>query len=249
MISFINPVSYKCLLGPQSKNAQIIGNIASWTVGKKHYFTNIEPFSQVDIDYIAAWLPANFLYLSEDNINALKPLFEIKKQKAKSYCINIENLNYSGRPFHGIRGAINKNAKCNFTIQDHFNDINDIKDLIKEWSEIMADKYWQNHAGKNVFFFANNLHAGCRNKFVYDNERLVAFATLCYGEYAPYIVRKTLFNRYPGLTDYVDDLIYREAADEGTKIVNLGQGEKGLADYKSKFPGAHTIIHYNGSIK
>src|ERR1700677_3618317 len=113
MNSFINTYSYKCLLGPQSKNISEIGNLVSWTVGKKHHFVNLNLFDQNDIDYLMAFKPSNFHYLSEENMLLLKQHFDIKKVKLNSCCIEMDKLLYVGRKYHNIRGAINKNAKLN----------------------------------------------------------------------------------------------------------------------------------------
>lgn len=249
MKSFINSYSYKCLLGPQSKNAKIIGNLACWTVGKKHHFTNIALFDQNDIGYLKAFGPANFHYLSEDNMLLLKQSFKVQRIKLNSCCIEMDKLLYVGRKYHNIRGAINKNKRLNLTIQDNYNKIEDVKEMLSEWSNVIAQKYFRDFSGKNYFFYKNNFHIGCNNIFVYDQDKLIAFASLSPGEYSSYIIGKALFNRYVGLSEFADDLAYQKAILNGTKIVNLGQSKGNIASYKDKFPGSFNIIHYDGNIE
>jgi hypothetical protein len=249
MNSFINPYSYKCLLGPQSKSAQILNHLASWTVGQKHHFTNIQVFDQADIEYLHTWQPSNFHYLSEENLNILKQHFKVYKTKLNSCCIDLSQLAYVGRSYHGIRSAINKNKKLNLTIQDHYNDLNDVKIMLKEWSETIGAHYFRDFSGKNLFFYKNNFHLECHNIFVYDQGKLISFASLSPGEYSSYIIGKALFHQYPGLSEYTDDLAYQKAIINGVKTVNLGQSKGSIADYKDKFPGSYNILHYDGSIE
>jgi len=248
MNSFINNYSFKCLLGQQSKNIEIIGNLASWTVGSKHHFTNISLFNQDDVNYILSWKPANFHYLSEENMLLLKQASKITKTKLNSCCIDLEKLAYVGREFHGIRGSINKNKKLNLTIQDNFNKIEDVKEMLEEWSNVIAQKYFRDFSGKNYYFYKNNFHIDCNNIFIYDQDKLIAFASLSPGQYSSYIIGKALFNRYPGLSEYADDLAYKKAIANGTKVVNLGQSNGDIAKYKNKFPGSYNILHYDGKI-
>jgi hypothetical protein len=249
MQSFINKYSYKCLLGPQSKEVDIVGNIAKWKVNKKHHFTNLEKFNADDLSYLKTYGPSNFHYLTDDNFALLKSNgFTVSRTKVNGTYINIENLSYSGRKYHGIRGSINKNSKLKLTIQDNFNKIEDVKAMIDEWSKNMGEKYFRDFSGKTFYFYKNNFHLDCDNTFIYDGPNLIAFATLSYGEYSAYIVGKALFNRYPGLSEYADDLAYRKAAARGTKIVNLGRSIGKLGDYKNKFPNAYSALHYDGNI-
>ena len=247
-MSYINHYSYKCLLGVQSKNIQEIGHLATWTVGKKKHFTCLGVLDLEDIKFLTVFGSTNFHYLSEENMLLLKQHFKIDKGKLNSCCINMDSLHYIGRKYHGIRGAINKNQKLNLTIQDHFNSLQDVKEMLEEWSNVIANKYFRDFSGKNYFFYKSNFHLDCMNTFVYDQDKMIAFACLSPGEYSAYIIGKALFNRYPGLSEYVDDLAYQKAIQAGTKIVNLGQSKGNIAKYKDKFPNSYNVIHYDGSI-
>jgi hypothetical protein len=167
----------------------------------------------------------------------------------KSCVIDLSKLSYVGRAYHGIRGAINKNAKRGFTIQESFNRLEDVKAMLDEWSTVIGEKYFRDFSGKNLFFYKSNFHIGCQNTFVYDKDKLIAFASLSPGEYSSYIIGKALFHQYPGLSEYTDDLAYQMASRNGTKMVNLGQSKGKIAEYKEKFPGASTILHYDGRIE
>jgi hypothetical protein len=251
MQSFINEISYKCLLGPQAKNVQVINNLVSWQVGKskvKQHFTNLNAFSQLDIDYLKTF-PSNFHYLTPENMELLKLNFKVDKVKLNSCCLDLTKLNYTGRKYHNIRGAINSCVKANLTIQDNYNDINDVKKMLDRWSEEIGAKYFRSFSGKNLYFYKNNFHLTCNNIFVYDQENLVGFATLTKGEYSTYVIGKALFTKHKGLSEYVDDLAYRKALTDGTTVVNLGQSKGKLADYKDKWPGSFNILHYDGSIE
>ena len=249
-MSFINKDSFKCLLGVQSKNAEIINNIAKWSVGAKKHFTNLSLFDNNDLLFLKEYGPSNFHYLMPKNIELLTlNNFKVDKRKLNSTCIILENLAYVGRQYHGIRGAINKNKKLNLTIQDHFNDLSDIKEIINEWSTNYASKYFRNLSGKNTYFYKNNFHKDCNNIFIYDQSKLIAFASASVGDSAAYIIRKALFKQYPGLSEYIDDLTYKKAALSGTKVINLGQSIGNVAKYKDKFPNTYSILHYDGNIK
>ncbi len=249
MKSFINVYSYKCLLGPQSKNSEIIGNLAAWQVGKKSHFANLALFDENDIKFLQQYGPCNFHYLTHANYELLWAYgFKVKKTKLNSTCINLNELSYVGRKYHGIRGAINKNAKLHFTIQDNFNDIKDIKDMIEIWSNDYTKNYFRDFSGKNTFFYKNNFHRDCNNIFVYDDKKLIAFASLSPGKNSSYIIGKSLFKDYAGLSEYTDDLIYKKVYKLGTRIVNLGQSKGGIATYKDKWPNTYSIIHYDGNI-
>ena len=250
MESFINNISYQCLLGPQSKEVEIIGNIARWRVGKKRHFTNLDLFTSNDISNLKNYNKYNFHYLSLENIDILKQNgFIVDKSKLKSTCIKLDNLKYIGRKYHGIRGAINKNKKRNFIIQDNFNDLSDVKEMLEIWSNDIGAKYFRDFSGKNYYFFKNNFHLGCNNIFIYDQGKLVSFGILSAGEYSSYIIGKALFNKYPGLSEYTDILAYDKAYLTGTKAVNLGQSKGNISIYKDKFPNTYSVIHYDGSVE
>jgi len=249
MESFINSYSYKCLLGPQSKDIEVIGNLAKWRVNKKIHFSNLGIFDNSDILYLKNFDEINFHYLSPENFEILKPHFKIFKGKLESTCINMENLTYDGRANHGIRGAINKNKKLPLIIKDNFDSFEDIKVMLDDWSENIGAKYFRDFSGKNKFFFKNNFHSDCHNTFIYDADKLIAFASLSPGEYSSYIIGKALFHKYPGLSEYTDAMVYERAKEKGVKTVNLGQSKGNIAKYKNKFPNSYTINHFDGSME
>lgn len=250
--NFINKFTYKCLLGPQSKDIKEINNIAAWKVQKKNHFTNLNDLDTNDISYLKTQDSFNFHYLTENNMNFLKTNgFKVSKTKLNSCCIDLNNYNYTGKKFRDIRNAINKNTKHNFTIQDNFNDIKDVKEMLNEWSEVLAEKYFRDFSGKNYFFYSNNYHLNCLNTFVYENNKLLAFATLSpeINGSSSYIIGKALCNKYSGLSEYADDLAYQKAIKLGVKKINLGQSKGAIATYKNKFPNAYNVLHFDGTIE
>jgi len=60
---------------------------------------------------------------------------------------------------------------------------------------------------------------------------------------------KALCNKYYGLSEYTDFLIYQKCIEQNIQIINLGRASKGLLFYKEKFPGTKQVIDYNGTIK
>src|SRR5690606_34869327 len=121
--SFINKYSWKCLLGSMSHSYEINNNLAIWKVGKNKVVTHIaalDILTDLDIDYIKNNLGCSFHYFDQYNLDILYENFKINKRNLESTCLDITNLNYIGRKNHGIRGAINKNKKLNFTIENNF---------------------------------------------------------------------------------------------------------------------------------
>jgi len=250
--SFINKYSWKCLLGSMSHSYEINNNLAIWKVGKNKVVTHIaalDILTDLDIDYIKNNLGCSFHYFDQYNLDILYENFKINKRNLESTCLDITNLNYIGRKNHGIRGAINKNKKLNFTIEKNFRNIKDVEDMINEWSTILAQKYWQDHSGKNLFFFNNNFHKDCLNNFIYDKDKLIAFSVLSPEIKSSYIIGKALTHIYPGLAEYADDIAYKDALQHGVKEVNLGQSVGGVGVFKNKFPGAKVIPHFDGKIR
>ena len=250
--NFINSFSFKCLLGPQSHNIEIIGPIAKWKVGKnkiKTHIANLGVFDSNDVSFIKGLGPVSFHYMMPENIDILKKAgLDIGKVKLNSTLIELDKLNYVGREYHGIRGAINKNAKLGLSVQSTFNNLSDVEEMIEEWSNNYTDNYFRDFSGKNYFFYKSGFHLGCQNTFIYDNDKLIAFACLSPGENSSYIIGKALFKSYPGLSEFADNEAYKKAAINETKIVNLGQSKGNIAIYKNKFPGSYSILHYDGAI-
>lgn len=250
-MSFINKYSWKCLLGSLSKDPKVIGNIATWYVGKnkiKKHFTLLGDLNNNDVLFLKEYGSCNFHYISENNLLILKESFKINKSRYKSTIIDITNQQYIGRKYHGIRGAINKNSKLGLTIQSNFNNINDIKSMLDQWSDDSAEKYFRDFSGKNLFFYKQNYHINCLNTFIYDKTKLVAFSSLSPDESSSYIIGKALCKEYPGLSEYADVISYKRALNKNIKTVNLGQSKGGVGSFKNKFPNTQEIIHYDGKI-
>lgn len=251
MISFINEHTFRCLLGPQSKNVQIRENIYSWDVGKKHHFSTDKQLNVEDLEILRNLSPSNFHYLSPDNIVFLKEHFKISKVKNKSILLNLDNFSLQGSSMKNLRQTFNRCAKNEFELLDNFKNIKDVEDLIEEWSNEYTNKYFRDFSGKNLYFYRNNFHKNCLNLFIYHGDILVAFGTLSPVKNGgcSYIIGKALYKRYYGLSEYADIILYKKAIDNGVKIVNLGQASKGLLFYKTKFPNAVEEVHYDGSIE
>lgn len=247
-MTYINKFSYKCLLGPQSRDVVETSDLYIWRVNKKHHFTTAIDLNQNHIDILKQYGILNFHYLSEANMIYLKSNGSVDKAKNASVTLDISDLSLKGSKFASIRHAINRCTKSNLTIKDNFNDISDVKNLIEEWSNNYTDKYFRDHSGKNMFFYKNNFHLDCINAFIYDGDVLVAFGTLS-TEPCSYIIGKALFKRHYGLSEYADYILYQKAQRLNITKVNMGQAEKGLVHYKMKFPGASSEIHYNGTVK
>lgn len=249
METFINKYSWKCLLGKQSKNINEENEIYTWEVGKKKHFTTSKILNEEEIKNLK---DRSFHYLSEDNINILKQYFKIKKEKKVSVIIDLDKFNISGNENKSIRHCINSAKKNNLIVQDNFDNINDVKIMLNEWSNVLAEKYFRDFSGKNEYFYSNNFHNDCINVFIYNidnnNKTLVSFATASPDkESCSYIIGKALCNRIYGLSEYTDYLLYQKLIDLGFKNINLGQAVKGLLHYKMKFSGARQIIHYDGN--
>jgi len=250
---FINEYSWRCLLGPTHKNAMVVGGLATWSVGvnkpKKHFCTlGDHIINEEDIEFLKSYKSCSFYYLTEQNCNILKEAFDINKEKFASTCVKIDTITYSGRSNHDIRGAVNKNKKLGLIIKDNYDKFEDVQIMLDEWSSVIGDKYFRDFSGKNKYYFKNNFHLECNNTFIYDQDKLVAFASLSPGEHASYVIGKALYHKYGGLSEYADVVAYERAVAKGTKMINMGRSVGKLASYKNKFPNSCTIINYNGKI-
>lgn len=250
MQGFINSTTFKCLLGPQSKDIQEHNSIYSWKVGKKQHFTTDKLLSINDINYLKSIAPSNFHYLLQDNLDFLKNHFTVDRIKNKSIILSISDLSLTGSKMKSLRQSVNKCSRNEFEILDNFRDIKDVKNLIEEWSNEYTDKYFRDFSGKNMFFYKNNFHIDCINAFIYSNDSLVSFGTLSPNNNGncSYVIGKALFKRFYGLSEYTDVHLYKKANKLGIVNVNMGQASKGLMFYKTKFPGAIEQIHYDGKI-
>src|ERR1700722_5392116 len=246
-MTFINAFSYKCLLGPQSKNIIENNNIYAWKVGKKQHFTTSRQLQTSDLMFLTSICPSNFHYLSEDNTTFLKQHFTLHRIKNTSIVVDISDLSFKGNDYKSIRHCLNKCSKNNLTLESNFRSIEDIKKLINEWSNDYTDKYFRDFSGKNYYFYKNNFHLDCLNAFIYKDNDLVSFGTLTkpkeIGQSSSYVIGKALFKRHYGLSEYTDIELYKMAQNLGIKEVNLGRAQKGLLDYKTKFNHTKEITY------
>lgn len=249
---YIDPQSYKCMIGSQSKNLEEFNGIYKWIVCKKTHIIKSRPLIESDIDILKQYTPFVYNYFSLEDVQLLKKHFEeVDCSRKISVEIELQNLDFVGIRYKGIRGSINKAKKLPLIIQHKLNDIQDIKDFVKKWGDVLGDKYFQDHSSKNVYYFNNNWHEDCINIFCYIGKELVSFAVLSkpINGYSSYICGKALSDQYPGLSEFTDLLIYKTGMiDYGVKIVNLGLASKGLLFYKMKFPGSRKQYHYDGKV-
>ena len=248
-MGFINEQSFKCLLGAMSKNVIIYNDMYMWQVKSKQHFCTAKKLSINDLDYLKGIIPFNFHYLSEENMLFLKQNFKVSRDKIESIVLNISDLTLSGSKYKKIRNAYNYCEKQNFTILNEFKSIDDVKTMIRDWSDNYSDKYFRNMSGKNLFFFRSGYHERCINIFIYSDNQLLSYGSLSQpidGE-STYIIGKALYKRCHGLSEYTDLKLYELAQSLGIKRINMGQALKGLMFYKSKFPGSMEEISYHGS--
>ena len=259
MISnFIDSISWKCLLGQQSKEIREVDDLYFWNVKSKkinYHFTTSRNMVESDLGNFDPNKEYSFHYLSEENINFLKKYSTLNKSKKKSCLIlNQENFDLSGRKNHGLRNSLNKCKKIEklLVIENNYRSLNDVAVFLEEWSNTLADKYFRDNSGKNLFFLKNNFHHNCINTFIYENDKLISLSILSKIDnsiHSSYVIGKALCKSYPGLSEYTDILSYKRAWEVGITQINLGQSEKGLIFYKEKFPNSETIYHYNGTFK
>ena len=243
---YINKQSYLGLLGPHSKNIFENEWLASWEVGKKKYIVILD-YDKINYDYINAQIPYRFLYF-EDIFEKLQG--QIKHSKEISIETDIEKWNcFIGKSWRRIRNSLNRANEYNIEIRNNYNE--DIEKLIKAWRENLANKYFQDHSGKSIFFYKMGYHKDCINRFYYINNEIVGFGCLSkpINGYASYIAGKCLCDRYYGLSEFIDCDILKYGKELGINKINWGQGAKGVLAYKEKFPNSKRVIHYNGQVE
>jgi len=247
MNNYINNYSWKCLLGRQSKNICVNNDVFLWEVGKRKHFCTNKILTLEDLKFIEH---RAFHYLSIDNCNFVKQHFKISRNKQNSVIIDLSKMDFKGGEYKTIRHALNRAKKYNLIQESNYRDINDVKDLIEDWSNNLALKYFRDFSGKNLYFYQNNFHEGCINVFLYDQDKLVAFATASpeINGSSTYIIGKALCHKYYGLSEYADYLLYQKCLENKITLIDLGQTAGGLIHYKTKFPGASTYQYYNGKI-
>lgn len=244
-MGFIDQYSWKCLLGRQSKNLQEQNNVYKWNVGKKVHFCTSKILTKDDFDFIGG---SSFHYLSIENTVFLKEYMKIERTKNISTTIDLKKLDLSGGIYKKLRQSINKNNKYNFCIEDNYRKIGDVKDFIEDWSNILAEKYFRDFSGKNLYFYENNFHKDCINVFVYEGDKLLGFATASPNNPSVYIIGKAACYKYSGLSEYIDYVLYQKCLSKNIDMIDLGQTTGGMVFYKTKFPGADTYTFYNGKI-
>lgn len=247
-MSYINKYSWKCLLGKQSKNIQEGNEIYLWDVGKRKHFCCTRPLTITDLPLFAEEI--NFHYLSIENCEFLKTHKKITRSKNIATTIDLTALSLVGNANKSLRHSINRGNSYNLTVESNYRDIKDVEIMINEWSEVLAEKYFRDNSGKNLHLYKNNYHLNCHNVFLYDGEALVSFGSASpnLNDTSSYILGKALCNRYYGLSEFTDYLLYQKCLLDGIKIIDLGQTTGGMTFYKNKFPGAGTYEYYNGKI-
>jgi len=249
-MNYINKYSYKCLLGPQAKEIKEINNLFLWQVQKKKHFAIEGEMTFEHIEYLKTYAPSNFHYINNNNLEILKQYFNVDKANHKSIILNISDLSFSGKKNASIRHALNKAKKNDFVIENNFRDIQDVKNLIEEWSNDYTDKYFRDNSGKNMFFYKNNFHNNLPSIFIYHQSDLIAFGTCSQPSngYSSYILGKALYKRFYGLSEFADVELYKLMQSLGVSQINMGAADnKNLLAYKAKFE--HIVEpHYDGEI-
>lgn len=250
-MNYINNQSFRCLLGVQSKDIQIVDNLFLWKVGKKQHFAVEGALTDDNIAIIKQYIPSNFHYLSESNLSILKQHFIVNKSKHTSVILDISDLSFSGSNGKSIRHCLNRCQKENFSLESNYRKLDDVKDLIDEWSNNYTFLYFRDNSGKNYHFYKNNFHHNLISLFVYKNANLVAFGTLSQpiNGYSSYILGKALYQRHYGLSEFTDVELYKLGQSHNVKFINMGDApNKGLLGYKTKFKN-YTELHFDGNVE
>jgi len=245
METFINEYSWKCLLGKQSKDHKSENSIYTWKVNNKNHFCCNKVLTKEEIESLTGY---SFHYLNEENIQEIKKYKKIEKQKEVSVIIDLKKFHIKGSKNSGIRHSINSAKRNNLIIKDNFDKIEDVREMLKEWSNVLGEKYFRDFSGKSEYYFSNNFHKDCINLFIYKEDKLISYASASPNKDCSYITGKALCNKIHGLSEYTDYLLYNKLINLGFEKINLGRAEKGLLFYKMKFEGANKINHYNGKI-
>ena len=255
MHSFINKYSAKCLLGPMSKDYKFNGSLFTWKVMKKSHFTIVDDLlNDDDINTLKNSLKEydsiGFHYILEDNLKILQKHFKVNRTKLKSSITTVNDLKFCGKKLRRFRNYINRYK--DLTILDNYVNHQDVADMIDNWSNTSAQKYFRDFSGKNNFFMKNNFHKDCESVFVYKDEKLISFgvASPVIDGKCSYIIGKALCLEYPGLSEFTDIKLYDKILNKyGSFDINLGQAKSGLEFYKGKFPNTRFEVHYDGKIK
>lgn len=245
METFIDSISWKCLLGKQAKNIEDLDGLYKWQVNNKLHFTTNKILTKEEIEPLSGY---SFHYLTIENLDNIKQYKKITKEKESSVIIDLTKFNLTGTKYSGIRHSINSAKKHDLITKENLDNINDLRIMLKSWSNTFGDKYFRNFVGKNDYFYSNNLHKDCTNLFIYKDTKLVSFATATNYENSSYVMGKALANEIHGLSEYTDYLLYNKLINNNVKTINLGRASKGLLFYKMKFPGSKEVNHFNGKV-
>lgn len=247
---FVNKYSWKCLLGPQSKEATDHGGVYTWKVGKKNHFMADRNFIEKDIEILKNICPSNFNYLSNENILFLKKYFNVAKSRVNSVLIGLENFSLNGSKYKKVRQAVSKAERMPIVVENNFRKLKDVEDLIEDWSTNYTDKYFRDFSGKNYFFYKNNFHKDCINVFIYLEDELMAYGSMSPNNNGKgsYIVGKALYKKVPGVSEYADVYLFEKAIEQGIKNIDMGAAPKNLLKYKMKYPNSSIEVTYDGKI-
>jgi len=89
METFIDSISWKCLLGKQAKNILEENHIYKWSVNNKFHFTTDRILLSEEIELLKNH---SFHYLTEDNLNIIKQNAKITKEKENSVLIDLTSF-------------------------------------------------------------------------------------------------------------------------------------------------------------
>lgn len=247
-MSYVDKYSWRGFLGPQSKDITFRDMYAYWRTPKATNVVFFDGFS--DFSLVDELLPFTTYYVNSSLFNKLKERYEFSHRRTRSTIIGIDSLKITGRKMRNFRWAINNVSKMNLTIEEDYRSIDDIREMIKKWKLFAGEKYFQDRSSKNIYFYGHRYHEGCINLFCYDKDKLVSFGILSPPNkgYSSYILGKSLYNEYKGLSEYTDIMLFRKGIENGVINVDMGDGGKDLMFYKNKFSSSREEIFYHGKI-
>ena len=249
-MTFIDPYSWKCLLGAQAKEIKSDNQIYTWKVGKRTHLATSKNLTIQDLPALKECSPCNFNYFSKENIDFLKQHFTISTARDRSVLIPLENFSLDGGEYKSTRQMINRAKKYNFSVENNYRKLKDVEDMIEDWSTNYTDKYFRDFSGKNYYFYKNNFHQDCNNIFLYHQNELVAYSSLSPHQNgrSAYIIGKALYKKFPGISELADVLSFQKAQQQGATLIDMGQAPKNLLKYKMKYPNAYIEVNYDGKI-
>lgn len=248
MHRFINQYSGKTFLSKVAKDLTFTDDFMSWKIQGRQQVICAQEITENNIETLTNFLPTNMFYLTPPEFDLIKSKFKIaNKTKENNVVVDLEQLTFSGKHHKDIRNYINRCKNLNLSIESELKKPEDLRVMVARWSETLGEKYFQDRSGKNVFFIESNFHKDCHNIFIYDQDRLIAFAILSpvEDEHCSYIIGKTLCKDYPGITEYCDFVAFETAVLAGAKKISLGGGSPNLIKYKLKFQGAIAEPNFN----